>query len=112
MVDPTNNLGERMLELMKQQGRTQKQIAELVDVTEATMSRYVRGERIPNADVLADIATALHTTTDYLLGKAPVESRLNDAFTLVARNASRLTDEQKQAILTALFLQPDSKEEQ
>ena len=48
-----------MLELMKQQGRTQKQIAELVDVTEATMSRYVRGERIPSADILADIATAM-----------------------------------------------------
>ena len=101
-----------MLELMKQQGRTQKQIAEIVDVTEATMSRYVRGERIPSADILADIATALHTTTDYLLGKAPDESNLNDAFTLVARNASRLTDEQKQAILTALFLQPESEEKQ
>ena len=112
MNDSAKKLGTRMLGLMKQQGRTQKQVAELVDVTEATMSRYVRGERMPSADVLADIATALHTTTDYLLGRSASESNLNGAFTLVAKNASRLTDEQKQAILTALFIKQNPKEDQ
>ena len=32
------------------------------------MSRYISGARDPNPKVIANIATALHTTSDYLLG--------------------------------------------
>ncbi|KFI94594.1 helix-turn-helix domain-containing protein [Bifidobacterium stellenboschense] len=99
----TKELGERMLKLMRQQGRTQKKVAELIGTTEATMSRYVSGDREPKADVLSNIATALHTTSDYLLGRESEQNDLDSAYTLVARNASRLTPEQKHAILEALF---------
>lgn len=99
----TTTLGERMQELMKQQGRTQKQVAELIGTTEATMSRYISGDRQPRADTLSNIATALHTTSDYLLGRESPQNDINAAYTLVARNASQLTAEQKRAILEALF---------
>lgn len=104
----TKELGERMLKLMQQQGRTQKQVAKLIGTTEATMSRYVSGDREPKADTLSDIATALHTTSDYLLGRESEQNDLNAAYTLVARNASQLTPEQKRSILEALF-SPDKE---
>lgn len=99
----SRELGERMLELMRQQGRTQKQIAELIGTTEATMSRYISGDREPKANVLSNIATALHTTSDHLLGRESDQDNLDAAYTLVARNAAYLTPEQKHAILEALF---------
>lgn len=60
---------ERLYDLLKKNGLTQKKLAEMVGVTEATVSRYCREERVPNAYMLAKIAASLHTTTDYLLGR-------------------------------------------
>ena len=31
------------------------------------MSRYIKGERQPDFEIVANMATALNTTTDYLL---------------------------------------------
>lgn len=107
----TKDLGKRMLELMHQQGRTQKQVAELIGTTEATMSRYISGEREPKANVLSNIATALHTTSDHLLGRDIDQNDLNAAYTLVARNAARLTSEQKRTILEAMFPTDNSGKE-
>ena len=60
--------GDRLQGLLRDQGVTQKDLAIRIGTTEATISRYVSGDREPKADVLANIATALHTTSDYLLG--------------------------------------------
>ena len=61
-------MGLKISELLKQQNLSQKELAEKIDVTEATLSRYITGTREPKPEVLANIATALHTTSDYLLG--------------------------------------------
>ena len=67
-------LGERISEMLRKQGIQQKELAERIGITEAAMSRYIAGTREPKPDVIANMATALHTTSDYLLG---IE---NDAF--------------------------------
>lgn len=59
----------RVKELMKKERYSQKQLCELCKITEATFSRYMTSERLPKTDILANIANALHTTSDYLLGK-------------------------------------------
>ncbi len=46
---------------------TQKQLAELTGLTEAGISRYVSGQRLPRIDILLGIADALKCTLDYLL---------------------------------------------
>lgn len=46
---------------------TQKQLAEMSGLTEAGISRYISGERLPRIDILLRIATALNCTLDYLL---------------------------------------------
>ena len=99
-------LGERILSLIQALGVTQKELSERIGTTEATMSRYISGDRDPKAEVLANIATALHTTTDYLLGREEAGDPAKDyphIQRLIARNAQLLTPEQKKALLFALF---------
>lgn len=68
----TNNIiGERIAGLLREQGKTQSELAEQVDTTRASICRYIKGDRVPKGPVLAKIAKALYTTTDYLLGDEP-----------------------------------------
>ena len=61
-------LGKRISEMLQEQGIQQKELAERIGITETAMSRYINGTREPKPDVIANMATALHTTSDYLLG--------------------------------------------
>lgn len=63
-----NNLGNRISDLLKRSGLTQRELADKVGVTEITMTHIINGDRIPKGPIIANIANALHTTTDYLLG--------------------------------------------
>ena len=98
--------GERIQELLQKRGMTQKELATIIGVTDASMSRYVKNDRIPKGEVVANIATALQTTSDYLLDKEQTADINNDfpkIQRLIARNASLMTDEQKRELINALF---------
>lgn len=101
-----HTFAERLAELLKQQGVTQKELAERVGITEASMSRYMHTNRIPKSEIIANIATALHTTSDYLLGtedEGNVEIDYPRIVRLIARNSATMTKEQKKAIINALL---------
>jgi len=86
---------ERLSEKIKERGLTQKKVAELCGVSEVAFSRYMTEEdRLPKTEVLANIATALHTTTDYLLGQES-EVEFVEIERLIARSDNHLTYEQK-----------------
>lgn len=99
----SKEFGMKLLAQMKQQKVTQKELAERIGTTEATLSRYVSGDREPKAEVLANIATALHTTSDYLLGIESDDFSLPKVERLLARNASKLSDADKKKLINALF---------
>lgn len=65
-----NSIGYRILNLRKKKHLTQRELAVKVNVTEATMSRYENNLREPKGEIINRIALALHTTTDYLLGRS------------------------------------------
>lgn len=97
---------QRLTELLRQQNVSQKELCELVGVTEASMSRYMHTDRIPRSEILANIATALHTTSDYLLGKDDGSKEVFDfprVVRLLARNSASLTPEQKAEIVNVLL---------
>ena len=90
----------------KEQGISQKELAEVVGVTEASMSRYMHSERIPKSAIIANIATALHTTSDYLLGtetEGGSENEFGKIKRLLARNALTMTTEQKRELINTLL---------
>ena len=99
----SKEFGEKLLGLLQKQGISQRQLADRLNTTEATLSRYVNGEREPKADMLANIATALNTTSDYLLGIEKNDYDFPKLERLLARNASQMTDKEKRALISALF---------
>lgn len=96
-------LGSRIAETLQNRGITQKELAIRIGVTEAAMSRYVSGDREPRPDVLANIATALHTTSDFLLGIECEEFDHPRIRRIIARNASSMTEQEKRELINALF---------
>lgn len=99
------SLGNKIAKLLKENDMTQRELATKIDSTEMTVSRYVRNERQPKADVIAKIAAALHTTTDDLLG-TEAETNGDDFLKihrLIARNSRNMTVEQKQEIIKTLL---------
>lgn len=100
-------LGTRISELLEQRGISQRELADRVGVTEASMSRYINGGRTPKAPILVNIAKELHTTSDYLLGHevedADPETEYYRTQRAVARNANKWSKKQKADLVNALF---------
>ena len=54
-----STMGERIKELIEKKGLNQKVLAETVGCTEAAISHYIKGDRVPRSSVLTKIAIAL-----------------------------------------------------
>lgn len=98
-------LGERIKELSRQKGITQRQLAELIGCTEAAISHYIKGDRVPRANVLTKMATVLGTTSEYLMQGIPQDTKgeIGYAKKLIARNAEHMTKEEKMEIIRILM---------
>ncbi len=99
----SKELGGRISEMLEKRNMNQRQLADRIHLTESQLSRYITGDREPKPETLANIATVLQTTSDYLLGIEEGEFNLNQIRRLIARNASDLTDEEKRELMNALF---------
>ena len=60
-------IGRNIKRALERQGKTQRELAEVIGSTEASMSRYIHGDRVPKATTLVKIANALGVTPDQLL---------------------------------------------
>ena len=95
---------KRLAELLKDSGMTQKELAARACVTPSAMSHYLKGDRVPNSATLANIATALSTTSDYLLGNDTSDTMdFPKIKKLLARNANNLTVDEKTKLIQALY---------
>ncbi len=99
----SKELGKRITETLQKRGMSQKELAVRIGVTEAVMSRYISGDREPKPDVLANIATAIHTTSDFLLGIENEEFSHPRICRMIARNAASMTEQEKRELINALF---------
>ena len=99
----SKELGAKIQEALSAQGMTQKELALRIGATEATLSRYVSGDREPKPNVLANIATALHTTSDFLLGIEDAKYDHPKIRRIIARNASFMSEQEKKELINALF---------
>lgn len=101
----TQIFNERIAELLKAKDMTQRDLARMTDVTDAAMSHYIKGDRVPRSAVMARIADALGTSTDYLMfGKeSDSEAEINQAVRLIARNANQMSIEDKKRIVDILL---------
>lgn len=70
------SFGERIKELRKQKGLTQRQMAESFGITERNYQRYEATDS-PSNDTLIKLADFFGVTTDYLLGRNNYSHRFN-----------------------------------
>lgn len=59
---------ERIKELRQLHGYTQKDLAELLNCTDVTISRYETGKNEPDTNTIARLCDIFNCTSDYLLG--------------------------------------------
>lgn len=96
---------EKVKELMKNQGINQKKLSQLSGITEASISRYLKGERIARLDIIINFAKALNVTTEYLLNDDE-ETELKpyqEIATAIARNGNSLTAEEKNQLIALIL---------
>lgn len=67
--------GERLLELRRAVGLTQKQVADELGIHSVTYLHYEKDQREPPLDTVVRIAAFYDVTTDYLLGVEHSPSR-------------------------------------
>ena len=97
---------KRVNELMKKNKWSQKQLANESGISESSISRYIAGDMTPRMDIVMNIAKAFGVTTSYLLGEEHInlaKNSFNETISIVARNKSKLTDDQKAQIIKTLF---------
>ena len=86
-----------------------QQLAQTIGLIHIARGKVELGnETLSNTDYLkpemiANIATALHTTSDYLLGIEKDDFDYPRVRRLIARNASSMTELEKKELINALF---------
>ena len=98
-------MGTRIKMMLAQKNMTQKALAEKAGCTEAAISLYIKGNRIPRANILSRIALALGTTSDYLAEGIPTtqDEELEHAAKLIARNVNQLSREGRRELIRILI---------
>ena len=99
-------IGENIRYTATLRGFTQRDLARKVGMSEITISRYLRGIRMPNATALSKISSVLHVSADYLLGKEKDPGPATDyqtALELTKKNAPFWTNDQKKRIIELLM---------
>ena len=105
MTTERNAFSQRLEEMLKDRRMAQKELAEKAGITEAAVSHYIKGDRTPRSAVLARIANALRTSSDYLMEGIPQShvEEIGYAKRLIARNVDQMTVAEKREILGILL---------
>lgn len=67
-------LGPRLRKLLKENKKTQNDLANYIGITKQSVSLYVTGKRTPDIDTLIKICDYLNVSADYLLGRSNLKS--------------------------------------
>ena len=101
----------KLRELRKQRGLTQQDLADIVGVSNVSLSNYERGVQMPDILTLTKIANALGVSTDTLLGLNDYENdeppRTIEAKILASGidKLPKVQREQALNVVKAMFLQ-------
>ena len=64
--------GSRLKKLREHKQLTQKELADILSVSESIVSFYETGRRVPGSEVVERIADYFKCSTDYLLGRTEI----------------------------------------
>ncbi|MEG3310974.1 helix-turn-helix domain-containing protein [Streptococcus sp. SS-4456] len=94
---------ERLKQLRKEAGLTQKSIADHFNIKQPTYSQWEQGKRGPSDETLQRFASFFNVSTDYLLGNSDIRNPEEDInlsdFEILYRNTSKGLSDNEQAQL-------------
>ena len=90
MAKRSNSSGQRVAELRKQHGYTQKELAEKMGIAWSLISDYERGKLRLNDNVLRLLSTALGVSTDEILGLKPPDRAPAKPSLRIVRRVSKI----------------------
>ena len=98
---------DRLREIMEERGVSQRELAKLLEATDASISLYVAGRRHPPLQTLQTICRVLSISADWLLfgdtGKASSpQQTFTDEAIRVALESSQLSDQHRKYIQAAI----------
>ena len=70
-------IGKKIYELRKENGFTQRELADKVNVTNKAVSKWENGVNFPDPGIMDDLAEALGVTVTELIDDKPMEDRVN-----------------------------------
>jgi transcriptional regulator with XRE-family HTH domain len=62
-------IGDRIVQLRKEKGLSQTDLAAAIKASREAISKYERNEAVPSVEVASKIAEVFEVTIDYLIGK-------------------------------------------
>lgn len=103
-------LGDTIKELLEQQGLTQKEMAQILDISPSAFGNYVQNTREPDYHTLKRIADYFQVTTDFLLDY-PDKSGLDHNERLLIHIFRSLTEDQQEFFLEQgkIFIRQNKK---
>lgn len=96
------DLPDKLKCLRLQYGLSQKQVAEILDISPSIVSAYETGERTPSTDVLLSLSRLFQCSTDFLLGRQMEQPK-------IVLNTEGLTDSQIKALQALINTIRDGK---
>lgn len=93
---------EKISDLMKKEGISQRDLAKKIQINESAMSRYLSGERTPRIDIATKLARYFGISVEELLDEQTKDENFIELRGLVARNASNLSNKEISELITLL----------
>lgn len=107
-----SNFTTRVKNLLIEKKLSQKDLAKMSNIAEASICRYLRGDSEPRLDIIANIAKALDVSESYLIGETNDFKQTDfklEIRDIVARNRNIMTDKDKMDIINMLYGRFDDK---
>lgn len=60
--------GDNLLDLLEERNITQKEFATMLNIAKTTLNGYIKNKHEPDFETVKAMASALHVSTDHLLG--------------------------------------------
>lgn len=89
MEDIKNIIARNIIILRRKKGMTQSDLADKLNYTDKAVSKWERGESIPNVIVLKDIADLFEVTIDYLITPQDENESIEETTTISKKTANR-----------------------
>lgn len=98
------DFSEKLLTLRKANNLTQEQLAEKLDVSRQSVSKWESGQATPELEKIVALSAVFHVTTDYLLKSSEIDDLSVKTEILEKQQQQMLVREQKQQQISGCIL--------